>query len=114
MVNYCIETHANVVPVSDVWCVYDPTAARDSVLLHTHASNHFGHRAPEQTHRNMLKFFYLPGISEYVRALLCVCAICNRLKSCRTYALLQQLRQPTEPFETLALDHLGPYCTHIQ
>ena len=80
------------------------------MLTYAHDDTLAGHPGADQTRRNVFRHFHWPGMGREVRQYVKRCPICNTRKSRRTDGDAQQLpREPTTPFDVIALDVMGPY-----
>lgn len=103
-----LETRVNT--ETGVWKLFVPRTERTRVLEFMHDSQQAGHPGSRQTARNIIQYFYWPGIACSVRSHVRECLPCNHFKARRTDGNQQQTpRIPTEPFDTIALDIMGPY-----
>ncbi|KAJ8896428.1 hypothetical protein PR048_001772 [Dryococelus australis] len=94
---------------SDAWSTFVPASMHDLVLRSVHAYHIAGNPGSAQTHRNVLRYFYLPGISRQVRSFVCNCITCKHLMSQKTDGIQQQTTHLSSgPFNAGALDLMGP------
>lgn len=89
------------------WVV--PKAARRQVVLHFHDGN--GHMAAEKTLSAMLKQYWFAGMRRYVKKFVSNCLEClyNKEPGGRKAGYLHPIEKVAEPFDTLHIDHLGPF-----
>ena len=70
-----------------------------------------GHMGATKTHANTKRFFYWPGIFDWICALTADCLICQNNKpkpKHRNEVPLEEWQNETAPFRTVHIDHKGP------
>lgn len=91
------------------WQVYVPSKARLQVLLHFHDSMTAGHPGADETERTIRQSYFWPEIRQDVRSHIDLCHLCACVKSTAIANPGLTPRIPTKPWETVALDLMGPY-----
>ncbi|CAB0034242.1 unnamed protein product [Trichogramma brassicae] len=92
---------------SDQWKLSVPESMRQRVLHEFH--DLAGQPGEEETTRAISNRFHWPNIPKYVRNYVKLCWICACRKKSKTSATDMRPHQPTEPWEMVAVDLMGPY-----
>ncbi|XP_063235073.1 uncharacterized protein LOC134537785 [Bacillus rossius redtenbacheri] len=96
--------------VTGAWRTYVPPEARETVLVFYHNHDLAGHPGTDQTSRAVGQYYHWPRMSRDVRNYVRECETCQRRKAHRGDGVQQQQPWlPTTPFQTIALDVMGPY-----
>lgn len=104
-------TGADTADSETIWKIWVPEGLRKQIIVAAHEPAMTAHGGTSKTVELVRRFYFWPGLSKDVRALVAKCHICKETK-----APNQTLRPPmgktfpTErPFQRLYVDLLGPY-----
>ncbi|KAF4530047.1 hypothetical protein B566_EDAN018296 [Ephemera danica] len=88
-----------------------PTAMRKSLVVRAHDLS--GHFSVERTVTKLQENYWFPGLRRYVKHHVSHCFECiaNKVPSGKRPGLLHPIPPGQRPFETVHLDHLGPFVT---
>ena len=90
--------------------IYVPYSCRSEVIALYHDDPLAGHPGADETLRAVREHFYWPRMRDDVRRAVANCAACLLTKASRPIAKgVLQPRQPTAPWDTVAIDMMGPY-----
>ena len=90
-----------------------PNVMIKEVLDYYHSSLDGGHIGHNKLETNVSKLFWFPQLRCKVRAHVRLCTICQRIKpSFKTpYGVSHVIESPTQPFESVNIDTMGPIAT---
>ncbi|KAF4526327.1 hypothetical protein B566_EDAN012253 [Ephemera danica] len=88
-----------------------PPAMRKSLVVKAHDLS--GHFSVERTVSKLMENYWFPGLRRYVKYHVSHCFECiaNKTPSGKRPGLLHPIPPGKRPFETIHLDHLGPFVT---
>ena len=88
-----------------------PSFFRDDILCFSHDDPSSGHMGVEKTLGRVAERYWWPRLGTSVRKFVLSCSFCQSHKhqSGRPAGFLQPIPPPTRPFESLNMDHLGPF-----
>lgn len=91
----------------DKWVV--PRAARRQILMHFHDGN--GHMSCDKTLTSINRLYWFSGMRRYIKKYISCCLNClyNKEPGGRRPGFLHPIEKIAEPFDTLHIDHLGPF-----
>jgi hypothetical protein len=94
------------------WVV--PLAARKQVLALKH--DYTAHPGCRQTELLVRRKFWFPNLRQYVKNYTRSCLVCIRAKRNRGVSSgpLHMIQKKNEPFDTLHIDHLGPFVKTVR
>lgn len=108
---YCLENQRlyKSTPNGKKWVV--PRNARRQVVLHFHDGT--GHLSLDKTLSAVSKLYWFPGMRRYVKKFISACLPClyNKEPGGKRPGYLHPIEKIDTPFDTLHVDHLGPFVT---
>lgn len=91
------------------WKLYVPAEARGSILEWGHKAPFSGHGGVDRTTELIKETYFWPGLKNSVREYVERCPSCLERKSpAKGIAPLGEVRQPSQPFEVISVDMVGP------
>ena len=97
-------------PIPCSWLLYVPEKTRELVLYEYHDSGLSGHPGMDETIHAIQQRFFWPKMREDIREYVQSCRFCACCKPLRiAHRDQQRPREPRNPWETVALDLMGPY-----
>lgn len=107
--DYCIDNNRlyKITPTGKKWLV--PKMARRQLLLHFHDG--IGHLSTDKTLSAISKLYWFPGMRRYVKKFISCCLPClyNKQPGGKQPGYLHPIEKISEPFDTIHIDHLGPF-----
>lgn len=95
---------------NEKWLAFVPSASRERVLWEYHDSKYAGHPGADETYNAISRIFNWKGLSSDVKNYVRTCHICTCIKPGKNPSdVPQRPHQPTKPWQTIALDLMGPY-----
>ncbi len=90
--------------------LFVPKSLRDRVLLECHGTPFSGRLGFKKTYEIVCRYFWWSALSTTVRHFCRSCEVCQRIKSGSSlpYGLLQPVRVPTLPWESVSMDLVTP------
>ncbi|CAB0039647.1 unnamed protein product [Trichogramma brassicae] len=106
-------------PGTKIWRIIVPASAREELMREHHEADTAGHPGANETLRRLQKNYTWSGIMRDTRDYVRSCTTCKEVKKNRTPPYTQSAHKPTKPWDTVALDLMGPYpatadgCRHL-
>jgi len=90
-----------------------PSILRRQIVESCHDFPAGGHNGIAKTLHRVMQRYWWPGLDRNVKAYVASCRSCqlNKPSNQRPQGLLMPIPPPSEPFDTIGVDHLGPFKT---